>query len=62
MRVGNSGQLSITFLPSMDACVVEWLTPQSPDVGVQGSSLASHIVSLDKELYSTLCLFTQVYK
>ena len=62
MCVGNSGQLSITFLPSMEACIIEWLTPQSPDVGGPGSNLASRIVSSDKELYSTLYLFTQVYK
>ena len=42
--------------------MVEQLTPHSPDVGVWGSSLAGRIVSLDKELYSTLCLFPQVYK
>ena len=32
------------------------------DLEVRGSSLAGRIVSLDKELYSTLFLFTQVYK
>ena len=42
--------------------MVEQLTPHSLDVGVWGSSLAGRIVSLAKELYSTLCLFTQVYK
>ena len=39
MCVGNSGQLSITFLPSMEACIIEWLTPQSPDEGVQDQTL-----------------------
>ena len=34
----------------------------TPDLEVQGSSLAHHFVSLDRELYSTLSLFTQVYK
>ena len=35
-----------------------------PDLEVWGSSLAQRVVpfSLDKELYSTLSLFTQVYK
>ena len=42
--------------------VTEWLTPQTPHLEVRGSSLARHIVSLDKELYSTLPLFTQLYK
>ena len=44
------------------ACVAEWLTPQTPDLEVWASSLAHHIVSLDKELYSLLSLFIQVYK
>ena len=34
----------------------------TPDAGVQGSSLALRVVSLDKKLYSTLSLFTQLYK
>ena len=38
------------------------LTPQTLDLEVRGSSLARHFVPLDKELYSTLSLFTQVYK
>ena len=42
----------------VEACVVERLTPRT----VRGSSLAHRVVSLDKELYSTLSLFTQVYK
>ena len=42
----------------MEACVVERLSPRT----VRGSSLAHRVVSLDKELYSTLSLFTQVYK
>ena len=42
--------------------MAEWLTPQTLDLEVLGSSLAHHVVSLDKELYSTLSLFTQVYK
>ena len=45
----------------MEACVAERLTPRTPDLEVRGSSLARRVVSLDKELYSTLSLFTQVY-
>ena len=44
----------------VEACVAEWLTPRTPDLEVRGSSLARHVVSLEKELYSTLSLFTQV--
>ena len=32
------------------------------DLEFGSSSFARHVVSLDKELYSTLSLFTQVYK
>ena len=46
----------------VEACVAKRLTPQTLELEVQGSSLAQSIVSLDKELYSTLLLFTQVYK
>ena len=46
----------------MEACVAERLTPRTLDLEVRGSSLARRVVSLDKELYSTLSLFTQVYK
>ena len=42
--------------------MAERLTPQTLDLEVQGSSLARYIVSLDEELYSTLSLFTLVYK
>ena len=38
------------------------LTPQTLDLEVRGSSLARNFVPLDKELYSSLSLFTQVYK
>ena len=44
----------------MQACVAAWLTPQTPDLEVRGSSLARRVVSLDEELYSTSSLFTQV--
>ena len=46
----------------VEACVAKRLTPRTPDVEVRGSSLARRVVSLDRELYSTLSLFTQVYK
>ena len=49
-------------LSFVEVCVAEWLTPRSPDLDVRGSSLALRVVFLDKELYSTLSLFTQVYK
>jgi len=42
--------------------VAEKLTPQTLDLDVRGSSLARRIVFLDKEIYSTLSLFTQLYK
>ena len=42
--------------------MAEWLTPRTLDLEVRGSNLARRIVSLDKELYSTLSLFTQVYR
>ena len=38
--------------------MAEWLTPQTVDLEVGGSNLTRHVVSLDKELYSTLSLFT----
>ena len=46
----------------MEAYVAKRLTPRTPDLEVQGSSLARRIVSLVQELYSALSLFTQVYK
>ena len=42
--------------------MAEQLTPHTPDLEVQGSSLTRQVVSLHKELYSNLSLFTQVYK
>ena len=42
--------------------MAERLTSRTPDLEVQGSSLARRVVSLDKELYCTLSLPTQVYK
>ena len=47
---------------SWGGCVAERLTPRTLDLEVRGSILAHRVVSLDKELYSTLSLFTQVYK
>ena len=44
----------------VEACVVDRLTPRTPDLDVLGSSLAHCVVFLDKKLYSTLSLFTQV--
>ena len=46
----------------VEACVAERLTTRTLDLEVRGSSLARRAVSLDKELYSTLFLFIQVYK
>ena len=54
--------LLLSILLNAKACVAEWFTPRTPDLEVRGSSLARRVVSLDKELYSTLSLFTQVYK
>ena len=48
--------------PAVEACVAEGLTPQTPDLEVQDSSLARHVVSLDKKLFSTLSLLTEAYK
>ena len=42
--------------------MAEQLTPGTPDLEVQNSSFVYRIVSLDKELHSTLSLFTPVYK
>ena len=42
--------------------MTERLTPGTPDLEVRGSSLARRVASLDKDLYSTLSLFSQVYK
>ena len=42
--------------------LAEQITLQNLDLAVCGSSLTCRIVSLDKELYSTLSLFIHVYK
>ena len=55
--------LNAPCLPlNVEACVAELLTPRTLDLEVRDLSLARRIVSLDKGLYSTLSLFTQVYK
>ena len=46
------------IFPRVEACVAKRLTPWTLDLEVRGSSLARRVVSLDKELYSTLSLFT----
>ena len=46
-------------LRTVGACVAEQLTSRTL---VGGLSLARRLVSLDKEVYSTLSLLTQVYK
>ena len=53
--------LSVLFC-FVEAFVAELFTPGTLDLEVQGSSLAYRVVFLDKELYATLSLFTQVYK
>ena len=39
------------------ACMTGRLTPRTSDLEVRASSLTGRVVSLDKELYSTLSLF-----
>ena len=55
-------EIDISVSPAVEACVAEGLTPQTPDLEVRDSSLARHVVSLDKELFYTLSLLTEVYK
>ena len=57
----NLKQISIYPL-LLEACVAEQVTPQTPDLKVCGSSVPHRVVFLDKELYSTLSLFNQVFK
>ena len=40
--------------------MADWSTPRTPDLQVRVSSLARRVVSLDKELYSTLSLSAQL--
>ena len=46
--------VSPTFHSHKEAGVAQRLTPRTPDLEVQGSSSAHCVVSLDKELYSSL--------
>ena len=46
----------------MEVFVAERLIPRTADLEIWSSSLASRVVSQDKELHSTLPLFTQVCK
>ena len=54
--------LDVTTFVILEACVTKRLAPRTLDLKVRGSSLARHVISLDKELYSALSLFTQLYK
>ena len=59
--ISTNQHFTSTF--SMKACVTKWLRNSSNsdrDLEVQGSSLARRVSSLDKELYPTLSLSTQV--
>ena len=56
LKVKFSYMATLSFV---EMCVAKWLTPRSLDLDVRGSSLA---LRLDKELYSTLSLYTRVYK
>ena len=38
----------------VEVCVAEWLTRQTPDLEVPGSSTPHRVVSIDKEIHSTL--------
>ena len=55
-------EIDISVSPAVEACVAEGLTSQTTDLGVRDSSLVLHVVSLDKELFSTLSLLAQVNK
>ena len=50
------------ILRTRGGVVAEWLTARTPDLEVRGSGHARRVVSLDRELYYTLSLVTQVYK
>ena len=56
---GSKMILNGCFL-QVEVCVAEWSRPRTPDLEAQGSSLAHCVVSLDKQLYFTLSLFTQL--
>ena len=46
----------------LQACVAKWLMPRTPYLDVQVQVSPVTLFLFGKELYSTLCLFTQVYK
>ena len=50
------------YVATCVVCVAKQLTPRTLDMEVRGSSPTCCVVSLEKELYSTLSLFTQGYK
>ena len=52
--------IKLPLISPVEACVAELLTHRTLDLEVRGSSLSRRVVSLDKELYSTLSLFTQM--
>ena len=58
----NSGHGNLYLVINVEACVAERLTPRTLDLEVRGSSLRRRVVFLDGELFSTLSLFTRVYK
>ena len=60
--LGFKGLKRLFNSKQVEACVAERLTPRTLDLEVRGSSLARRVVSLDRELYSTLSLFAQVCK
>ena len=47
--------VAVSFITWRRAWVAERLTPRTPDLEIWGSSLARRAVSLNKELYATLC-------
>ena len=62
MQLTTQNLLKHHYLSPVEKCVAKRLTARTLDLDVRGSSLARRVVCLDKELYSTLSLFTQVYK
>ena len=62
IHVPKSAGYSLAYYLFVEACVAERLKPAIPDLEARDSSSASRIVSLHKKLYSTLSLFTRVYK
>ena len=52
----------LTPVMNVAACVAERLKPRTLDLEVRDTSLRRRVVFFDEELFSTLSLFTQVYK